>query len=38
MAFVGGASKMVQKFPDEQLRRDVIAYIAQFNADGTKAE
>ena len=38
MAFVGGASKMVQKFPDEQLRWDVIAYIAQFNADGTKAE
>lgn len=35
-AFVGGTSKMVMKFPDDQFRKDVIAYIAQFNADGTK--
>ncbi|MDQ0315472.1 c-type cytochrome [Amorphus orientalis] len=35
-AFVGGASKMPMKFPDEQFRRDVITYLAQFNIDGEK--
>lgn len=36
--FVGGASRMVQKFADEQLRRDVISYIAQYDAEGAKVE
>ena len=38
MAFVGGASKMPMMYPDEQFRRDVIAYLAQFDADGTRTE
>lgn len=30
-AFVGGASKMPMKYPDEQFRKDVIAYLATFS-------
>ena len=34
--FVGGPSKMPMKFPDETFRRDVITYLAQFDASGEK--
>ncbi|MCA1243460.1 cytochrome c family protein [Stappia stellulata] len=33
--FLGGRSKMAFKLRKEDDRRDVIAYLAQFNADGT---
>jgi cytochrome c len=33
-AFIGGTSKMPVKFPDEQFRRDVVTYIAQFDENG----
>ncbi len=36
--FVGGPSKMVTMFPDEDLRRNVIAYIAQFDESGERTQ
>ena len=35
-AFLGGRSKMAFKLAKEDERKDVVAYLAQFNADGTK--
>ncbi len=37
-AFVGGATRMTTRYPDEQFRWDVIAYLSQFNADGERTE
>ncbi|MEO1198772.1 MAG: c-type cytochrome [Pseudomonadota bacterium] len=37
-SYIGGVSKMPMRYPDEQFRLDVLAYLAQFNADGTAAE
>jgi len=34
--FLGGTSKMVFKLPDEKERKDVIAYLSQFDIDGKK--
>ena len=34
--FLGGPSKMVFKLPDEKERKDVIAYVSQFDIDGKK--
>lgn len=34
--FLGGRSKMTFKLPKEDERADVIAYLAQYNEDGTK--
>ncbi len=36
--FIGGSSRMPMMYPDEQFRRDVIAYLAQFDAEGNRAE
>jgi cytochrome c len=33
-AFVGGNSKMPVKFADEDFRRDVVTYVAQFDENG----
>ena len=37
-AFVGGATRMTTRYPDEQFRWDVIAYLAQFSAEGERTE
>ena len=37
-AFVGGPSLMPMVYPDEQFRRDVIAFLAQFDADGNRTQ
>ncbi len=37
-AFVGGPSKMPMKYADEALRRNVIAYLAQFDAEGNRSQ
>jgi cytochrome c len=36
--FLGGPSKMVFKLPSEQERKDVIAYVSQFDIDGKKKQ
>ena len=37
-AFVGGMSKMPMKFANEPLRRNVIAYLKQFDAAGKRTQ
>ncbi len=36
--FIGGPSKMPMRYPDEQFRRDVLAYLAQFDASGASTQ